>query len=402
MDPPRFVDHYRPVLSWLRICGLSTPWEEKPSFIWRQIITCYNSFLVIMVCYVIFSYIYPITKNSIPFAELCLLGIGIVLFICGLAITLYMVLFKGKLMEIMDDMDRIASNIYKNELRGAEFLQEMYKKQAKFSMVLTKNSICFGFLTPVVFCWSVPMIDWISGSYRATLPIAIDSPFDIHAPVVYELMVLLLSSSLAISTMKKAATDCFFMSLFNTQITFLKNLSVTKRYFEKVFQNGNNAFIKRKLIIWISLHQEINLNIQQLIAIFSPLVIIYSVVIIMVVVCGAFVQIMNDNNNLIQSMSIGTYVAVTFLYQFLMFRTADELNNEAKKLAFFAYDLPWYEMKKADADMVRMVILRANRTIQVTAYCAPIFMLNRETFRGFMVTSISAFVTFCQIKDRYG
>ncbi|KAE8574016.1 Odorant receptor 91, partial [Halyomorpha halys] len=143
-------------------------------------------------------------------------------------------------------------------------------------------------------------------------------------------------------------------------------------------------------------------NIQQLVSIFSPLVILYSVGTIMIVVCGTFVQIMDDNNNLMQSISIGIYVAMTCLNQFLMSRTADELTQEAMKLAFFAYDLPWYEMKRADADMVRMVILRSNRPIQVTAYCAPIFMVNRETFRGFMVTSISAFVTLCQIKDRYG
>ncbi|KAE8574015.1 odorant receptor 10 [Halyomorpha halys] len=402
MDPPRFVDHYRPLLGWLRTCGLSTPWGEKPSFAWRLIIACYNTLLVIMVCYMLFLYIYPIMKNSIPFAELCLLGNGFALLGCSLAITLYLVLFKGKLKVIIENMDSIADIIHQNELGGAVFLQEMYKKNARLMKVLTNNSIYFGFLTPVIFCWSVPTMGWFSGNYRANLPIQIDSPYDYHIPLVYELMVLLLSCCLAVSTTKKAATDCLFMSLFNIQITFLKYLSITKSYIQDDFRSTNKAIVKRKLIIWIRLHQQINLNIQQLVAIFSPLVILYSVAIIIIVVCGAFVQIMNDSNNLIQSMSIGIYVAMTFLYQFLMSRTADELTHEAMKLAFFAYDLPWYEMKRADADMVRMVILRSNRPIQVTAYCAPIFMLNRETFRGFMVTSISAFVTFCQIKDRYG
>lgn len=206
-----------------------------------------------------FPYIFYLIPLFSVVQELCLLGNGFALLGCSLAITLYLVLFKGKLKVIIEDMDSIAATINRNELGGAEFLQEMYKKNAKLMMVLTNNSIYFGFLTPVIFCWSVPTIGWLSGNYRANLPIQIDCPYDYHAPLVYELMVLLLSCCLAISTTKKAATDCLFMSLFNIQITFLKYLSVTKHYIQDDFRSTNNAFIKRKLIIWIKLHQEVNL-----------------------------------------------------------------------------------------------------------------------------------------------
>ncbi|KAE8573997.1 Odorant receptor 91, partial [Halyomorpha halys] len=258
MDPPRFADHYRPLLGWLRTCGLSTPWGEKPSFALGVIITCYNTLLVIMVCYTLLLYFYSILKNSIPFDELCLLGVGFGLYGCNVAVTLYLFLFQGKLKVIINKIDSIAATIQQNEIGGSEFLQEMYKKHAKLMVVLANNSIYFGYLTPMIFCLSVPTMDWYAGNYRANLPIQIDAPYDYHIPLVYELMVLLLSCCLAVSTTKKAATDCLFMSLFNIQITFLKYLSITKSYIQDDFNSTNKTFSKRKLIIWIRLHQQVN------------------------------------------------------------------------------------------------------------------------------------------------
>ncbi|KAE8574017.1 uncharacterized protein [Halyomorpha halys] len=401
MDPPRFIHHYRPLIGWLRKCGLPNPWAETPSTPRRLLLFCYDSFLVIMVSYMISVYIYSIASISISFADLCSLGTSGCCFMCSLFITLYMALFRKRIKMITEGMDSIAEVIFQNELGGAGLLQEMYQKNAKLMAILTSNSISISFLAPCTYCWSVPFVAWLSGTYRDELPLPLDTSYNYRLPVIYELMVMLISCSIGISTSKKSAVDCFFISLFNIQIDFLKYLSVSKRYLQEEFNSGKDIYIRKKLIMWIKLHQDINMNIQQLLTVFSPVIIVYNLTMVIIVVCGAFVQIKSDSNNLIQSLSIGAYVAIAGLYYYLMAHTAEELTTQAEKLAFSAYDLQWYSLKKADIDMLRMVILRANVPIQVTAYCAPRFILKRETFANFVVTSISAFVTFCQIKDRY-
>ena len=42
----------------------------------------------------------------------------------------------------------------------------------------------------------------------------------------------------------------------------------------------------------------------------------------------AFIMFQKDNDNLIQSLSIGAYVVVTILYYFLLSNTADQLTDE--------------------------------------------------------------------------
>nr|XP_024215402.1 uncharacterized protein LOC106688861 [Halyomorpha halys] len=354
-----------------------------------------------MVCYMLFLHLYSLTQISSPFPDLFHFGISGTLYGCSLSITVYLALCRERMKTITDGLDSIAETIFRNELGGADFLEQLYKKNAKVMTVLTNNSLFISFITPVTFCWSVPFISWLAGKYRSRLPIPIESPYNYRVPVIYELMVVLMSSCLIIASSKKAVADCLFMSVFNAQITILKYLYVTKRYLQVGYDN-DIMVDRKKLVLWIKLHQKINENIRQLIETFSPLLIIYSVGVITIVVSGASVLVMNDNNNLIQPISIGTFIAITVLYYYLLSNTAEELSTEkAQKLAFMAYNLPWYQMKKADADIVRMVILKTNRPIHVTAYCAPVFLLNRETFNAFMVTTISAFLTLSQIKDRF-
>ncbi|KAE8573446.1 Odorant receptor 98, partial [Halyomorpha halys] len=89
-----------------------------------------------------------------------------------------------------------------------------------------------------------------------------------------------------------------------------------------------------------------------------------------------------DNENIFQSLSITVFISITLLYYFLLANTADQLTAVAQNVAHAAFDVPWYQMEKKHSTMVRMVIAMANRPIRLTAYRAPIFVLNRENYAG--------------------
>ncbi|CAH1405048.1 unnamed protein product [Nezara viridula] len=188
-------------------------------------------------------------------------------------------------------MDRIAERIMSSDLAGAEHFLQLYQRTSRLMAILTNHSIFFSFTLPLVYCFPVPLMDWMEGHYRSRQPFRIANPFDDKLPGV---------------------------------------------------------------------------NTEELVDAFSPVVIIYYMTTIGIVVCGAFVQSMAQN------------------------------------LAFIVYSSPWYDMVKNNADMIRLVITISTRRIEVTAYRAPTFLLNRETFAKFIVTAISAFVTLCQMKMVYG
>nr|WVD93656.1 odorant receptor 43 [Graphosoma rubrolineatum] len=402
MDPPRFVQQYRGILTWLRVCGMPTPWLEHSDIISKYLFVIYGIFLAAMVSYVTICYAYTIMSTSMTFQDLCVFGISGGCYICGLLVTLYLLQFRIRLKKITDDIDSITKRIIESELGQKEFLEKEHYKNSKLMAVLTDCSLYLSFTTPIFYCVSTPVIEWYTGSYRSNLPLPTISFFDEKAPGLYELMVFFISYSIAISTSKKSANDCLFIALFKIQTIFLKYLSVSKVALEKELMTDDTYKGQRKLMAWVRLHQDIMKNVEELILYFSPVVIIYYVIVVEIVVCGAFVELKKDNDNIIQSISVGCYVATTILYYFLLSNTADELTDEAQKLAFVEYCLPWYKMKKNNISMVKIILTMCNKPIKITAYKAPAFLLNRETFAGFMISAISAFVTFCRMKETYG
>ncbi|KAE8574019.1 uncharacterized protein [Halyomorpha halys] len=398
MDPPRFIDHYRGLLKWLRICGLASSWHHQSNFFSRFSFFIYATFLVIMVSYVILCYIYTAMMTSLTITDVCTFGVSGGCYVCGLLVSSYLIRYKDRLKKITDEMDIITKKIIESELGEGEFLLNEYNKNSKLMAVLTDGSLYLSFATPIFYCVSTPVLEWYNGMYRSNLPIQTLSFFDEKAPGCYELMVIFTACSIAISTSKKSANDCLFIALFRIQTIFIKYLSVSKRALEKKILADDSLRGQRKLLAWIKLHQDIMKNVEELIIYFSPVVIIYYVMVVEIVVCGAFVQLEKDNDNIIQSISVGSYVATTVLYHFLLANTVDELSDEAQKLAFVEYCLPWDKMNKKNISMVKFVLTMCNKPIKVTAYRAPIFLLNRETFAGFLLSAISAFVTFSGMK----
>nr|WVD93653.1 odorant receptor 40 [Graphosoma rubrolineatum] len=402
MDPPCFAIHFRPLLVGLRRCGMPTPWLKKSSSIWRSAYLFYDMFLMALVAYILSCYVYTIMTMSIPFQDLCGLGVSTSNYLSGFLATIHQSLFRARLKRLTDKLDNIAKEIIFSGLGEEHSFLRLYNKNAKLMTTLVNKSVILGAMAPPIYCLSVPAMDWFAGQYRSHFPVLIESPFDERAPVVYEVVVLLVAACMSASIAKKVITDCLFISLFQIEIAFLKYLSLSLTNMKKEFLKGDGALIDKKLKLWIKLHQSVLRSINELILISSPVVIFYYVTVICIVVCGTFVQIMKDNDNIFQSLSISVFISITLVYYFLLANTADQLTVEGQNLAHAAYDTPWYQMKKRHSSLIRMIITISSRPIQLTAYSAPVFLLNRENFAGFVVSAISAFVTFCQMKALYG
>ncbi|CAH1405046.1 unnamed protein product [Nezara viridula] len=400
MDPPKFVNHYRTLIRGLRISGLPTPWIRKPSVLLRLPYLFYDLLMISIVLYMLWCYLYTI-QGKLAFDELCALGVGISLFTCGLLVTYYHSLYGRRLQRITENTDRLAAALLRSGLDSSHCLQQLYRKNSSAIAVLTNNTIVFSFFCPVLYCLSVPVVDSIAGRYRCRQPLPITSPFDDKRAGLYELIALVLAISNAISCAKKGVNDCLFLALFRIQSSFLQFLSTSLENLQKEFLVGGDDWNRKILIRWVALHQEVLRNIQELVMIFSPVVIIYYLNVIGIVVCGLFTQTMNDNGNVMQSIGVGSYVLVTVLHMLLLSNTAEDLKTKAQRIAFVAYDVPWFEMNKTNADMLRMVVKTSNKEIHVTAYRAPIFLLSRETFAGFSINCIKAFVTLVQMKRRF-
>ncbi|KAE8574020.1 uncharacterized protein [Halyomorpha halys] len=401
MDPPRFIDHYRVLISCIRRSGLPTPWLEKPHSISRVLLLIYDSIIIIMLLYSVVCYMYSIMTSTISFQDLCSLGLSGGCFVCALLINFYQIQYRKELKHITDTMDSIAEKIIESGLADKDIFVKEYTTNAKFTNNLIKYTLMSMMTTPFIYFLSLPIFEWYAGAYKAHFPVPIENFFNDRLPGVYELIVITIAASISYSSAKKASNDCLFICLFKIQTTFLRYMTLSKEVIEKELLAGNKNS-QRKLLIWVKLHQEIIKNTKELILIFSPVLIVYYVMQIEIVVCGAFVEIKKDNDNLIQSISVGSYVALSIIYYYLLSNTADELTTEAQKLVFMEYNLPWYEMNKRNASMVKMIMTMCNAPVEITAYRGPTFLLNRENFAGFMFATLSAFLTLCQMKDIYG
>ncbi|CAH1406485.1 unnamed protein product [Nezara viridula] len=381
---------------------MPTPWIDKSASTWRLFNLVYDILLMALVAYILNCYFYTIMTMYIPFQDLCGLGVSTSNYLSGFLATIHQWRFRDRLKRLTDKMDNIAKDIIRSGLGKEKSFLRLYHKNAKLMSFLVEYSLILGTIPTLIYCLSVPVLDWFAGQYRSHFPVLIESPFDERAPIVYEVVVLLVAACMITSICKKVVTDCLFISLFKMEIAFLKYLSLAMTSMKKDFLIGDNAFIDKKLKLWIKLHQSVLKSVDELILISSPVVIIYYVTVISIVVCGTFVQIMKDNENLLQSLTITVFISITLVYYFLWANTADQLTAEAQNLAQVAYDTPWYRMQKGHSSLVRMVIMMSSRPIRLTAYRAPVFLLNRENYAAFVVSAISAFVTFCQMKALYG
>lgn len=185
------------------------------------------------------------------------LGISTTNYICALSVTFYHALYGPRLKKVTDDMDSIAETICANGLGGAERFHKQYKTNSKLMTLFSALSIHFSAYLPFTYFFEVPITDYFTGNYRSRFPVKINSPFYDREPGVYELVLAIMSFCVSSSIGKKTATDCLFMTLFMIQTSFLKYLSDSMNDLEKDFLSGDNKLIKKKLRLWIKLHQDV-------------------------------------------------------------------------------------------------------------------------------------------------
>ncbi|CAH1408116.1 unnamed protein product [Nezara viridula] len=330
---------------------------------------------------------------------MCTLGIVTSVLATGGSITLFYFFYQNRLEKFTDNWNSLNENILKSNLDSKEFFRQMFLQVAKNNESFTKTILFVVFWTPIIYCSPVPVVDAIKQSYRTNLPLPILYPYDDRQAGLYEMTFFLHMMGLVISVMKKFGNDCFFLSLFKIHRTYLRYLSVSIRSEGEKFKKNSNQLIKQKLISWIKIHQQIIKNIQDLIILYTPIIIVYHVNLICIVVFGLFTQIKNDRDSSVQRIGTAMFCAVNIFQLYMQCSSAEELSIEAERVADEIYNTPWNEVDENNAEIIRLVLKIANRPIEVTAFKAPTFLLNKQSFVTFVVNTIRAFMTFSKMSD---
>nr|XP_024215943.1 uncharacterized protein LOC106681103 [Halyomorpha halys] len=119
----------------------------------------------------------------------------------------------------------------------------------------------------------------------------------------------------------------------------------------------------------------------------------------MIVVFGLFTQIKNDRDNFIQGFGIGGFGIINIFQLYMMCSSAEVLATESERVALAIYDIRWYQMNRSNGEMLRLMLFMAKNPVQVTAFRARTFLLNKESFIGFITSSLTALMTFTKIND---
>ncbi|CAH1408114.1 unnamed protein product [Nezara viridula] len=278
-------------------------------------------------------------------------------------LTLYYMLFKERLKMFSENCNALNYNIMNAELDHSDFFKDTYLQVSNSNNKFTRNVLFFVFWTPVIYCVPTPIIDLCNGEYRRHHPLTISYPYDDHSPGIYEITFFLQMLGILYGDMKKFANDCFFLTVFRIHTVYLKYLSASMRSLGKEFGKYDDAVVKRKLITWLKLHDNLVRNVSELISLYAPVICIYYANLICMVVFGIFTQI------------------------------------KANKLASEIYNTPWYEVNKTNKDIIRLIQRMANRPVDITAYRAPTLRLNKESFLAFITSTITAVVAFSKMSE---
>ncbi|CAH1392356.1 unnamed protein product [Nezara viridula] len=408
MDAPRFIDYHSGLIQCLMYWGMPMPWWiQKPSkYVWLLLIT-YDSFTVAVTCFVLYLYIYTLTQDNVPFEEVNVLPPAICFKCCVLAISLLQFLDKGRMKQLSDDLDALARTIIESDLGQEGSVKEsfllIYSKRSKFLVNYCRTMLYFAIFYFIIYFGSVPLIDWLEGAYRSHYPLPLDTPFDGRRPGIYELLVFATAFSLTMVSGKQINNTCIFLAFFNILRSFLHYLSITMSEMQKTSSfERNDPSIRRKIRVWIQIHQEVNRNLQVLLKIFSPVVIIYSIYLLLYLMTAIFMQMQKKEENIYQTAAEGLAVIAMVRQIYVIFSTADQITTEAQKLAYVAYELPWYQMDKNMRRTINMIMIMCNKPVRVTGYRAKSFILNRETIAGIMTSAVSGYLTLCQMTEALG
>ncbi|KAE8573073.1 Odorant receptor 103, partial [Halyomorpha halys] len=139
-------------------------------------------------------------------------------------------------------------------------------------------------------------------------------------------------------------------------------------------------------------------NANDLISLYTPVICIYYANLICIVVFGVFTQIKHESGS-IESIGLSGFCIVNLFQLYMQCSTNEEVGVEVDKLAFEIYNIPWYQVSKANKDIIRLIQVMANRPVDITAYRAPSLRLNKEAFLAFISRTVTAVIAFGQMSE---
>nr|QQP19740.1 olfactory receptor 45 [Tropidothorax elegans] len=393
MSSLRFYTSYRTVIKMARRSGLPMPWkEEDESSFTTVLFICYQIFVGLFLVWKQICVIYAIGHND---------KIQDVIFSCAMLMytmngtcQMFVYIIWGRDLKILtDNMDRLCKKIQESPLRKKAYFRKLNTSDArnicKFCKIITSITL----MCPVNVL-IIPILAYIEGKYGEKFGHPTHCRYEFQ---FYEIFVLAEYMSLAYPALFKLGNEFIMIGLFKVHTSYFKFLSAA---LYKIIDETNSDMpsnSKEKFLSWINLHQDVIRSSTDMIAFFSPGIVLYYFSTIGVVGGCVFYQLNTPDPFL--SLFMGMYMVITIIQLYIQCHMADEVITEAENLANVVYEMPWYAMDYQTRIAVQTVILMANRSISIKAYKSPAFTMNRDAFIKFMSNIISACMGFSKIME---
>nr|AXX83024.1 odorant receptor [Yemma signatus] len=398
MPTLRFYNFYRGVLLQGRWSALPLPWHGRESF--PNILKVYGVMMIFYLIYKIVCTTYAIMHLD-KFEIRVYLMSALFYFISSLLLMIFFYLKGAEYRSLIDGVDSLTDFVMTSGLGEENFFQEEYKKVAiglaKFSRFMAISAVS----CPAMFCLSVPFIDYLHGEYRARTAVPAQCPVELevqHVPGVFEIIVIQQGLAYSIPSFQKFVTEIIMLSLFNILKTLFEYLSRSLKHISKDLdkRKGTDAAWE-KFHVWVRIHQASISLFESVIILFSPLIVMYYLLTI-VVVAGALLYMTDANSsNILQTLFGGGYMLVTMFSLFLQCQAADEASSAALNLADEIYRLPWHKLDTKRNSSIRFILEVATKTINVDAYHSPAFRLSKKAYHSLFVNTVSAYMGFRKI-----
>nr|QQP19776.1 olfactory receptor 81 [Tropidothorax elegans] len=397
MSTLNFHKSCRSIVVLSRYCGLSIPHDDEDTKRSRVMLSLISIILTPFLIWKTFCSVSNTFENS--FEDRIIAQSCDILFLTGLALTLFYRIFCRRLGILITDIDNICKKITQNKIGVEDNFISMYNDRTKLFTLLFKILSVSSTVLPFLYCSSGVLATYINGEEALTLPVPVNCAFESSYRVLFEVFAFLQFSGLALPALQKLGNDFLLYQVMKIQVNCFKYINESLSEIEKCIYKHPRVPVRFKLIKCIKIHQHIVRNVRDLQSLFSPVIILYLVGILTLTASGLFYQLNAENVNLVQSGTLGGYMFITVLQLYLLCHMADEITVEAEKIAIAMYCIPWYMLDKADHIIISMTINMGQKTLKMTAYKTSALNISKEAFVAFIINLVSAYMGFRKVQN---
>nr|AXX83038.1 odorant receptor [Yemma signatus] len=393
MSGLHFSNSYRTILSIGRNFGLPLPFydDNDPAKI-PILHTIYEVSMAIFLIFKIACGIYTITHNQ-KFDEVVYSFALTIFYAFGFFLLIFYAYRGSGFVALISDLDKLTERLQDSGFGEQEYFSRLHETDSTQLTMFIRVMCASSVICPFFFCLSVPAFGLIEGDYRLKVAVPTQCPFELHIPVLYEVIIFHQFLGLALPGVQKLGHECIVIALFKIHGSYFKYLSVTLRRLGNELALDEDGAHK-KFRSWLKLHQAVVRSSANIIEFYSPVIITYLLSITGMVAASVFYLINAPDANLIQSGFLGAYMFITMFRLFLQCFMAQELSSQASNIADEIYNIPWYDFKKAYNEEIKLVLTLAIHPFYVEAYRAPGFRLDVNSFQSFFTSTVSAFLAF--------